>query len=143
MNKSLREDSKSARSWTVTMLLFFLKSRGIAKFWLVRWRILFFRKGNIRGKLPNAERTSNGITNAVHLNSYDTIKMLDFIIKEKIPTTNDLIKQREELTKAIWATTNYKATRGIIFADGKTGYLRRNYNRIAILTNGVVTIQSP
>ena len=90
-----------------------------------------------------AGRTSNGITNSVHLNTYDTVNMLDFIIKEKVPATNDLAKQREELAKAIWATTNYKSTRGIIFADGKTGNLRRNYIRIAVLTDGKVNILAP
>ena len=90
-----------------------------------------------------AERTSNGITNAVHLNAYDAMNMLDFIIKEKIPATNDLAKQREEFAKALWETTSYKSTRGIIFADGKTGNLRRSYIRIAVLTNGKVNIMAP
>ena len=90
-----------------------------------------------------AERTSNGITNAVHLNAYDSVHMLGSLIGEKVLNTDSPEKQREELAKAIWATTNYEATRGVIFADGKTGYLRRDYSRILMLSNGVPTTKIP
>ncbi|MBI2101080.1 ABC transporter substrate-binding protein [Candidatus Woesearchaeota archaeon] len=90
-----------------------------------------------------AERTSNGTTNAVHLNAYDAVNMIGSLAGEKLLNAGNIEKQREELAKAVWEIKNYKATRGTVFADGKTGYLRRDYNRIAVLTNGNLSILSP
>ena len=90
-----------------------------------------------------AERTRVEIT-AVHLNAHDAVNLLYDIFQKsslsKMP--ENLQKDREEVVKALWATRGYRTIRGDLFADGKTGFLRRTYNRIIVLDKGKVSALS-
>ena len=91
-----------------------------------------------------AERSGGGEITAVHLNAYDAINLLNTTLQRGniLNTPENLQKNREEVVKALWATRGYTTLRGDLFADGKTGFLRRTYNRIIVLDKGKISALS-
>ena len=85
---------------------------------------------------------TNARTRSASLNSYDAMNILNFMLTEKAPISNtpdSLQKDREGIVKALWAARGYRTLRGSLSADGKTGFLRRNFYKIAKIENGQVS----
>ena len=90
-----------------------------------------------------AIRTGGAPTSSVSLNAYDAMNLLHYTIQKGpnvLNTPQSLQKDRVDLMKALWATRGYVSARGLLFPDGKTGFLRRNFYRIEVINNGKTSL---
>ena len=86
------------------------------------------------------ESSGQPLVSSAHLNAYDAGELLSSIAAASVADSASVPQSREAIRQALWDTRHHESLRGYLTADGKTGYLKREYYRISLIENGTSTL---